>query len=154
LNTSRTYLHSCQHGNVKSVSFTIIIYHFKMCKTAFRMMSLFSIERMLAVYKPMSTRRLFTKRKNICKIVSALLTTAILFYLYIVEANEIIREYNIYICTIKIELLDTHMLFVRIDTFISVIIPFIIISSINVLIVLKLRKSPSFLEVNNLVQGN
>lgn len=107
-------------------------------------MSLFSIERMIAVFFPISTSLRPTRRK-ICLQVTGLFAVAIVFYSYIVVTNEIILKNNRYQCGVEDALLPMTIAFIKLDTVVSVIIPFTIITVINWLIVCRLRKSPNFL---------
>lgn len=104
-------------------------------------MSLFSIERMIAVFFPISTRLRLTRRKVFLQ-VAGLLAVAIVLYSYIVVTNEIILKNNRYQCGVVDALLPMTIAFIKLDTVVSVIIPFMIITIINWMIICQLRKSP------------
>ena len=108
-------------------------------------MTFFSIERFVAVYYPIKLKHVLSKRKKFLLILLLLLVSFV-FYLFIAETKEIEKSFKAqtahFICTIKnsstIELLN----YIKIDTIISVLFPFAIITFMNILIVYRLKKSP------------
>ena len=103
-------------------------------------MTLFSIERFVAVYYPFELRRIFCTARVIILIL-LLSLVALIFYLFTISANEISFSKNGYYCGIRYDMMLTAIQFSKIESIVAVLIPFIIISTLNICIVFKLKKS-------------
>lgn len=107
-------------------------------------MTLFSIERFVAVYYPMDLKRFLRKKRTITVII-LLGIIASVFYLFILVTKELLYSdfhHKGYYCGVKHESIYMTFTFIRIDTIVSVIVPFVVISVMNILIIYRLKKNP------------
>ncbi len=117
----------------------------------FRLIILFTIDRFIVVYFPF--KHTLTKMNKIYIVI--LVITSILLYgssLVTSSLHPISGEKKV--CTVKKKLIDFGRYLMLMDTGLSMILPFVLISTFNLLIVVKLHKANSYFEYHINQRGN